>query len=242
MNNFSKILEKLRPFKTNKKLVRIGGDGDGAYLIPDDLHGIAAVFSPGIGHTSKFEIDIFERYGINSHLLDDSVEGPINFPNYLSFTKKRLSYYSDENNVTLSDWVLEKYSGNDDLLLQIDIEGAEYESLIVIEDEFFKRFRIIAIELHFMGDIINERLFGPVFSSIVDKLTRYHIPVHVHPNNYGGIVDLFGTQIISAMEFTFLRKDRCLVIGPAEIPHPEDRPNNPNAVDFYLPPIFRGRL
>lgn len=40
----------MRPKPSPVPLVRIGGDWDGAYLVPDDLAGVAACFSPGVNN------------------------------------------------------------------------------------------------------------------------------------------------------------------------------------------------
>jgi hypothetical protein len=49
------LIKRLHPVTTDKKLVRIGGEGDGGYLVPDDLDGVMACFSPGVGATASFE-------------------------------------------------------------------------------------------------------------------------------------------------------------------------------------------
>lgn len=36
-----KFLAEIRPLTTNHPLIRIGGDADGGYLVPDDVVGIA---------------------------------------------------------------------------------------------------------------------------------------------------------------------------------------------------------
>ncbi len=55
-------------------LIRVGGDADGGYLIPDDLAGIEACFSPGVDTVATFERDMVAR-GIPCHLIDASVDG-----------------------------------------------------------------------------------------------------------------------------------------------------------------------
>ena len=48
------LIQKLHPKKTIKPLIRMGPNGDGGYLIPDDLEGIEACFSPGVDQVSGF--------------------------------------------------------------------------------------------------------------------------------------------------------------------------------------------
>ena len=35
-------------------MIRLGGDGDGGYVVPDDLDGLAACFSPGVSDVADF--------------------------------------------------------------------------------------------------------------------------------------------------------------------------------------------
>lgn len=51
-----KFLQKLRATSSQADLIRVGGPVDGGYWIPDDLEGIQAVFSPGVGNLSEFEL------------------------------------------------------------------------------------------------------------------------------------------------------------------------------------------
>ena len=49
------LLQTLYPVKTKYELIRVGGNNDGGYLIPNDLHSIATCFSPGVDVTANFE-------------------------------------------------------------------------------------------------------------------------------------------------------------------------------------------
>ena len=51
------LIKRLRPLSTDKKLIRFGPKGDGGYLLPEDLIGIDACFSPGVADLAGFEKD-----------------------------------------------------------------------------------------------------------------------------------------------------------------------------------------
>src|SRR5262249_38221987 len=70
-----RLIERLHPVTTDKKLIRIGGGGDGGYLVPDDLGGVVACFSPGVGAVASFEAALLSR-GIPCYLVDASVTRP----------------------------------------------------------------------------------------------------------------------------------------------------------------------
>ena len=71
------LIARLHPVATEHPLIRAGSDGDGGYLIPDDLTGIAACFSPGVDNRATFESALIAR-GIPCFLADASVnDAPI---------------------------------------------------------------------------------------------------------------------------------------------------------------------
>src|SRR5262245_47594719 len=69
------IVFKFKPIDGGIPLIRMGGDYDGGYLVPDDLAGIQYCFSPGVSNIANFEQDCLNR-GILSFLADYSVEKP----------------------------------------------------------------------------------------------------------------------------------------------------------------------
>ena len=48
------FFDVIKPIQTNHNLIRVGGKGDGGYLIPDDLENIKVCFSPGVDVTANF--------------------------------------------------------------------------------------------------------------------------------------------------------------------------------------------
>ena len=128
--------------------------------------------------------------------------------------------------MTMDDWVGSSVPGSQsDLMLQIDIEGYEYETFLGMSDALARRFRIIAAEFHSLDQLWN-RPFFRVASRAFDKILQTHACVHIHPNNCAGALDRDGLLIPSAAEFTFLRRDRILDWSYASVfPHPLDENN-----------------
>ena len=207
IKDLERFIEKLRPKPVGKKLIRIGGKGDGGYLLPDDLSGISTCFSPGIDITSTFEEELAERYGINSFMVDFSVDKPPIENKLFHFDKKFLGNKNDEKFIRLEDWVKSNTNDNSDLILQMDIEGAEYEVIIDTPREIFKKFRIMAIEFHSLDMIFNKNAFKMV-EAVFDKLSIDFTVAHIHPNNSRPIINKNSIDIPELLEFTFLRNDR----------------------------------
>ncbi len=221
------LIKKLRPIKIDIPLLRLGAATDGGYLLPDDLEDIQACYSPGVGKMSLFEKACIDL-GMELFLADYSVDKPGYDDQRLHFLKKFIGSRNDDTFVTMDRWVNDTLpSSSGDLLLQMDIEGYEYESLINMSQDLLDRFRIIVIEFHGLNDLWNKQVFG-FFKATFDKLLHNHHCVHIHPNNCCEVENMKGIEIPQVAEFTFIRKDRGKVVGGyARLPHPLDRDNTP---------------
>lgn len=238
------VAARLRPVAIQHPLVRIGGGGDGGYLVPDDLEGITACFSPGVGHTAQFEVDLVTRFGIPCYLADASVVPPSFDPAIaalIDFENIFIGRGETPDVLRLEDWLRKTGRQDDsDLLLQMDIEGGEYDVLADTPRDVLRQFRILVIEFHSLHLLFAEA-WRCHMRSLVDALTRDFHVVHIHPNNYAPVFAAHGLEIPDVMEITFLRKDRSQNTGPAgRFPHPLDDPCSPSRPDIVLPALFRG--
>jgi Methyltransferase FkbM domain len=228
------LIKKLSPVTTGKELLRMGPSGDGGYLVPADLEGIEACFSPGVSSISGFEKDCADL-GMTVYLADKSVGKPAEIHERFNFLKKYIGAYKDDDFITIDDWVKSSGVDNDsDLLLQMDIEGYEYETILSCSGDLLNRFRIIIVEFHDLDQLWNKPFFNIAASSF-NKILQTHACVHIHPNNYYNIFNKYGLGIPPLAEFTFLRKDRLVnLFQRIDFPHPMDR-DNTNNVTQVLP-------
>lgn len=228
------LIDTLRPLSTDKPLIRVGAEGDGGYLIPDDLQGLSACFSPGVGEVSAFEVDCADR-GMAVQLADASVNAPAAHHSNFTFTRRFVGAISNKNTMTLDEWV--SYTLGDfcgDLLLQMDVEGSEYEVFLSTSQTLLERFRILVIEFH-MLDQFWSRPFFRLARRVFEKILQSHVCVHLHPNNCCGTIEKSALTIPRVMEFTFLRRDRIQSFSPARtFPHVLDRDNTSNP-PLHLP-------
>jgi hypothetical protein len=203
------LIKKLHPKKTIKPLIRMGPNGDGGYLIPDDIENIEACFSPGVDQISGFEEDC-SNAEMRLFLADKSVDfPPINLPKEkFNFIKKFIGFTQNDDYVTMDEWVnTANLKPDSDLLLQMDIEGFEYFTFINMTLNLQKRFRIIIIELHSLHKLWDEGFFY-LASAALEKILQTHTCVHIHPNNCCGVDKKKGIETARLAEFTFLRNDR----------------------------------
>ena len=229
------LLARLHPVSTAVPLIRIGGANDGGYLVPDDLEGVTACFSPGVDQIASFEQDL-QRRDIRCFLADASVDGPPPGSGDMDFEKKFVGAWNDDRHITMDRWMRSKLRPEDgDLILQMDIEGAEWQALLNISDEMLQAFRILVIEFHSLPHCFDEVAWA-LFDGCLGRLAQFFHVVHAHPNNVTANFDYGDLEIPHFLEVSFLRKDRAQANGfVTRFPHPLDQPCCPDRRDPPLP-------
>lgn len=246
VDNLTTVFEILKPKPSPFELIRIGGRHDGAYLVPDDLAGLTDCFSPGVNNRKNFEDELANRFHIRSHMCDFSSDvqklaTPL-IAGMQTFRKCWLDVPGSPNSVSLKEWVSGLAGEHDhDLLLQMDIEGAEYRNLLDCPNDTLKRFRIIVIELHGLSAFLDRTIFSNVLLPFFVKLGALFSSVHAHPNNWESDVFLpeIEANMPNVLEVAFIRKDRLVNPGGFPLnrpmmPHPLDITNNIDAAPISL--------
>ena len=235
------FIERFKSKLVPVDLIRIGGDADGGYLVPDDMDGIASCFSPGVDYTATFENALASDYGIKCFMADASVEKPPLDNALFDFDAKFLGSRDEGINTTLSSWIAQKHPENaGDMLLQMDIEGFEYDVLVETPSAVLRQFRTMIVEFHGF-DKLFDRAFLRFANATFEKLYKDFSIAHVHPNNCCGIARYHGVEIPRVFEVTFIRNDRiatCQAKGPVVLPHALDRRNLASKADIVMPDIW----
>lgn len=216
------LIKRLHPVNINKRLLRLGPEGDGGYLVPDDLEGIEACFSPGIADIAGFELDCANR-GMKVYLADKSVDGPAESHDSFCFLKKFVGSFPTNDFITIDEWVGQSLKDDSsEIILQIDIENFEYEVIHAISTKLMCRVRILVVEFHSLDQLWNKPFFG-IASRAFEKILNTHTCLHIHPNNCNTLLEKNGIEIPPIAEFTFIRNDRVTLKEPALVfPHPLD--------------------
>ena len=233
--NHSKLIRLINLLKPNDlgyDLIRIGPNGDGGYLVPDVLNKIKICFSPGVGDIHGFENDLLDR-GIKVFMADGTVEKPILSNKNYDFIKKNLGSCIDEATTTLKFW-MDSNVVDDELLLQMDIEGSEYEVVNSLDESNLKKFKVMIIEFHYFEQILTKMGYK-IIESVMKKILKYFDVAHIHPNNCCGSYKVNKTIIPSTIEITFLRKELSLKKNPIDkLPHKLDFKNKSHKPDIFL--------
>jgi hypothetical protein len=173
-------------------------------------------------------------------LADRSVDGPPVAHAGLHFLKKHLGQETGPDTISLGDWVRQCCTLPGDLMLQMDIEGAEYEVLGTAPSDLLSRFRVIVLEVHDLHHMRRAERFERI-SRMFSRLLATHAVVHLHANNCREPRRWLGLDIHPVIEFTFLRRDRFTSAKPVQtLPHPLDASNVPGAREWPLDPNWLG--
>ena len=233
----SRFNEMYKPIE----LVRVGGDGDGGYLMPNILDTVRYCFSPGVGNIAEFETQLSKNHGIKSFMADASVEKPPLMNENFFFVKKFLGSRTNEKFITLSDWVRESISEDSAVkILQMDIEGGEYDVLTFESAETLAKFSCMIIEFHSMQNMLQRR-FLQMISAIFEKIYCNFSIAHAHPNNFSGMVKSNGIEIPACIEVTFIRNDLVNKYSSNNkilLPHTLDKQVSQNISELKMPELW----
>ncbi len=234
----NRLFARLKPYDTGISLRRIGPDFDGGYLVPEDLDGIAALFSPGVDVKLGFDLEIAQG-GVPAHLADASVSRPSDMAENMTFEAKFIGPEDDGQFMKMDSWVDRYAPGADDLMLQMDIEGAEYAVLDKIPEALLSRFRIILLEIHDLDQVF-EPAFHARAARVFDKLNSNHVLCHIHANNAAQYYTLDGALVPPVVEATYIRRDRVRTLSDDNVtlPHPQDQTNMPKLPDPGTPAFW----
>lgn len=223
----------LRPTHTGWNLIRLGSSGDGGYLVPNDIDGMTQLFSPGVSDQTGFDLEMAAR-GISCFLADPVL--PKSLPTHPRIQFKQLALGDGQNGtITLKHWGEQNRLESGNAILQMDIEGAEWQ-VLRSAGEYIRHFRIMIIELHDIHHLVSGwRQFLRALIPILHIRMAFDV-VHAHQNNVPPTANLQGHIVPKVIEITLHRRSRRREKPSAAcLPNSLDRPNDPGRPNHPLP-------
>ena len=259
-------LGPLTVYNAHVSLERVGNqEGDGGYVIAKSAPSAYDAFiSGGVQYDTSFENAWAELYHIpqqanNSKFwgiaFDGSVERAPELPKAIEFRSEMVGFGEPIS-------VCVKHFGQDDecenrlvpqndlgdilrtqrnVFVKLDIEGAEWAWFHNAPEPWIQNMKQITMEVHGLG----QDGYGTTKKQklkILSRLTKSHILIWVHTNNYSDPADsgtVAGVPIASAVEMTWIRKDMVPadmvpVRATSPIPGHLDRPNGKHLPDVPM--------
>jgi hypothetical protein len=226
-----RLFDLLQPVSlANCELARFGEANDGGYLMCGNLLSeIQAAYSYGISGYDKWGCDTATAAGVRLHQYDcfdtrqpacGSAETVFHAECVAGVTKAEDGRPFD----TIENHLQRNGDGGKRVAMKIDVEGAEWESLLEAPDAVLESIDQLAIEFHFVHE---ER-----FVQTVDRLKRFFHVAHLHFNNVSclGGIEPFPTWAYEAL-LVSKRIGKVDVEHRVTLPHPLDSLNNPRLPD-----------
>ena len=236
------IVEKLfTPFVSKTKKIRLGlnenNSGlfkyDGGYVgIEEPISSVKKLISFGVGGNIDFETHIEDNYNISIDMFDGEPDYQI-FPEFKNIPEGSVVKFSDKINYHKYHITKDNINSTlpqDNFILKMDIEGAEWDVLRSITDSNMKKIKMLQLEFH----LYNQKTIYDIVDVLV-KLKHTHTLIHIHGNNHVGmlgsnqslpavleccyVLNEYATNEIDMSEYPILNLDYPNDLSKSELPH-----------------------
>ena len=202
-----------------KERILCGEKKDGSYVLLNDFKNIKIAYSFGISKMIQFDKFLADK-GIDVYMYDHTINS---LPyNNIKFHWKKIGITGKQKNKrllkSLEELIIENgHSSEENMILKIDIEHAEWESLIDLSSKILRQFKYILIEYHFIEDrISNETL---LYYNVIKKLNETHQPFYLRCHNQYLIVNFGNNRFCRYLEVSYvIKKDNEFTRDPTVYP------------------------
>jgi hypothetical protein len=218
----------------NCTLERFGETNDGGYLMCGNLLRAAkSAYSYGISGYDKWGCDISKRLGVVVHQYDCfNLTRPVCDGGQTVFHEECVGDAQKIEDGRVFDTIEHQFTHNGDasrhVVMKMDVEGAEWDSLMQTPDAVLDRIEQLSIELHGVD--------YPRFIATIKKLKRFFQVAHVHYNNFSCTPEIAPFPAW-AYEVLFVNK-RIAILDRAGRPQvltsPLDAPNKSDGNDCQV--------
>jgi hypothetical protein len=226
------IARELEPVGLNNcTFKRYGSSNDGGYLMCENLiKGIESAYSYGIDREDNWGCDVSKQFSVPVHQYDCfTPHRPACAGGKTIFHDECVGPKAETIGGQPFDSISNQIQKNGDagkrILLKIDVEGAEWDSLMATPDALLERIDQIPMELHGTDE---QR-----FLDTIRKLKRTFDVVNLHYNNWACSPD--AAPLLAKAYQVLLVNKRVAVLDPSvrppAPPSPLNAPDNPRAAE-----------
>ena len=183
---------------------RIGGTGDGSYVIAGTEFNDWLLISAGISNNNEFELQLADM-GAKGLQFDGSIPYPPKLHERLAFFQtyvgKRFGFLAlpEMTNMALAFMNTSPKAK----ILKLDIEGSEWE---LLANENLTDYDQIIIEIHGLFEVM--RVNGDQKLQVLVNLVNDFYTIYVNGNNCCGFTNIGGYPIPNVAEFSLVNKKR----------------------------------
>ena len=187
--------------------ILLGDKYDGCYVLLDDFINTTIAYSFGISGNIQFDKALADR-GIDVFMYDHTINS-LPYENPKFHWKKiglcgKHTYNVELKN--LEELIIENgHTFEKNMILKMDIEESEWESLIDLKEETLNQFKYIAIEYHFKDE--SEFKNNNIYYNVLKKISKTHQAFYVRCNGDRDFLVNFGNnRICHIIEVSYVIK------------------------------------
>ncbi len=190
---------------------RIGGSGDGSYILAGNQFNDCLLVSGGISNNNEFELEL-ANMGATGFQFDGSISHPPKLHERLGFRQvyvgRRFGFLNLQE---MTREGLEFMSMPPRAkILKLDIEGSEWD---LLAGETLADFDQIIIEMHGLFEVM--RINGNLKLQVLNNLVDNFYTIYANGNNCCGFTNIGGYPIPNIAEFSFVNKKKFTRKGAA---------------------------
>jgi len=153
---------------------RYGPDNDGGYVLPDRQFDVKAILGYGVGHDVSLENQLAEAWNVPAFVFDHTItDVPPLGPN-TKYVREGITGGEETDELKTLTTHLDQLVPEGNILLKIDVEGAEWD---VLEKEDFSRVTHLIIEYHDLETDTERK------ARLIGKIDDQFDLVHIHGVN-----------------------------------------------------------
>ena len=169
----------------------------------DDFENIKIAYSIGIRDIIQFDKALADR-GIDVYMYDHTINKLPYLNKKFHWKKIGIGGNSERryNIQTLQDMMKEnRHLYEKNMILKMDIERAEWNSLKDLPKKILLQFKYILLEYHFFkGDLL-------LFYNVLKKIYKTHQVFYVHCCPFAGVISLGNNRLCSVIEVSYIIRD-----------------------------------
>ena len=233
-NATASYYEQLRSRLTVKKVVgknfvRIGKHNDGGYIMVDNFQNSGVAYSFGISDDVSWDTDMAAR-GYEIFMYDPTIDAlPAANPKFRFFKQGISGFEFKEHSLNTLEHFIDAngHTDCDNMILKMDVEGAEWSFLATVTSEILSRFDQMTFEFHNLIAPKDQSVMNATLACL-NKINQTHSLVHLHANNSNPFIILDDKILVpNLLELTYVKTANYQLVDDENLylPLPIDEPN-----------------
>ena len=181
--------------------IRLGNKNNRGFLILNyNLNEIKVMYSYGLDNELMFESMFAKRYKSLIRLYDNNLE-KIPYNNNFRYRKECINSDKNSDKHLIESHVMKNKDLDKRKLLKINVEGAEYETILAMKLNILESFEQIIITVYNTNENLKD------LRNLLEKLNKVFYIFHIHANNVkkDSLVNQY--SLPKVLEICWVRKD-----------------------------------